>query len=577
MKRLLRDECGAMAIVTVVFAVFLVALLYYLIGIGQALLYRQRMQDAADAVAFASAVMHARGMNLIALINVIMAALLAVLVAFRIVETLVLVAMVVIAAASVFPPNPGGFALVGTLETFRQTVSEAREVASRIVHPTLAMLHTTELLVRDLTPATATALAAHVVDNHYAPPARVGVAVPTQDTLPLDTVPFPVLCEKSAELVGELTLAPLEEQLGGVGRVALSPVRAAVEGLASSAPDWFCGDGAAKTTIRVDKGYPQLPAQARCLGAVGDIGEGSAGNVTAACDDAETETLRSAPDEDTGECLPPDCDPALYELRAAQARKACDPNEHEDLHSHVVQVRTTRYGFVKNKPISQRPVTSVELALSEWKHLRCKRDDGHWVWNRRLRDDDDEIIAVCPVRTTTLRDMSVEVVEVLHVFGCSQRTVMKAPVDGAADGVTSESATDPEAAHRLSSGVALGDETFQVRSVVIGERRGSVSRRVLEVASYGTPPPEAPELAMAPELARIAVAQAEYYFDEVGADASAAMWTPKWQARLRRFRWPEGEGLEATCALADAVAEDVGTTCRAALQDLKDHRTWLAH
>jgi hypothetical protein len=58
-------------------AVLMVGLLYYVKGLGDAIAFRERMQDAADSGAFASATTHARGMNLIVLINISMVVVLA--------------------------------------------------------------------------------------------------------------------------------------------------------------------------------------------------------------------------------------------------------------------------------------------------------------------------------------------------------------------------------------------------------------------------------------------------------------------------------------------------------------------
>lgn len=56
-------------------ATLLVGMIYYVWGIGDTIMFRERMQDASDTAAFSAAVMHARGMNMIALINMIMGAL----------------------------------------------------------------------------------------------------------------------------------------------------------------------------------------------------------------------------------------------------------------------------------------------------------------------------------------------------------------------------------------------------------------------------------------------------------------------------------------------------------------------
>lgn len=72
---LLRDQAGATMVMGIFMAMLLVGLIYYVWGIGDAVMVRERMQDASDTAAFSAAVIHARGMNLISLMNMIMAAL----------------------------------------------------------------------------------------------------------------------------------------------------------------------------------------------------------------------------------------------------------------------------------------------------------------------------------------------------------------------------------------------------------------------------------------------------------------------------------------------------------------------
>jgi hypothetical protein len=69
------DQRGATMVMGVFIAVLLVGMIYYVWGIGDAIMHRERMQDASDTAAFSAAVIHARGMNMLALINVIMTAL----------------------------------------------------------------------------------------------------------------------------------------------------------------------------------------------------------------------------------------------------------------------------------------------------------------------------------------------------------------------------------------------------------------------------------------------------------------------------------------------------------------------
>lgn len=72
---LFADQRGATMVMGVFIAVLLVGMIYYVWGIGDAIMHRERMQDASDTAAFSAAVIHARGMNMLALINILMAAL----------------------------------------------------------------------------------------------------------------------------------------------------------------------------------------------------------------------------------------------------------------------------------------------------------------------------------------------------------------------------------------------------------------------------------------------------------------------------------------------------------------------
>src|SRR5262245_43538333 len=105
MRQLGSDQRGAIAFAALFMAVLLTGAACYLMGIGDSLLQRERLQDAADAVAFSSAVLHARGMNLLALLNMTMAALLAILVALKLVELLMTIALIAIMIASYYAPG----------------------------------------------------------------------------------------------------------------------------------------------------------------------------------------------------------------------------------------------------------------------------------------------------------------------------------------------------------------------------------------------------------------------------------------------------------------------------------------
>ena len=101
------DQSGAITVMAVFMAAFLIGIMFWMSGTGDAIIYREVMQDASDATAFSAAVYDARGMNMIALINLIMAAFMAVMIFLNIVFYILQIAAAVTAASIIlFPLSP---------------------------------------------------------------------------------------------------------------------------------------------------------------------------------------------------------------------------------------------------------------------------------------------------------------------------------------------------------------------------------------------------------------------------------------------------------------------------------------
>lgn len=97
------DQRGAIMVVGVFMAILLAGAIFYIIGTGEAIIYRQRVQDGADAIAFTSAAIHAKGMNIIVLLNLIMAALVTILVAMKTIQLLNNIALPIAKVACIVP------------------------------------------------------------------------------------------------------------------------------------------------------------------------------------------------------------------------------------------------------------------------------------------------------------------------------------------------------------------------------------------------------------------------------------------------------------------------------------------
>jgi hypothetical protein len=74
-RKLFRRTDGAVMVMGLFMGLFLVGCLWYMIGIGDSIVFHDRMQEVADSAAFSAAVVHARGMNFLVGINLVMMAM----------------------------------------------------------------------------------------------------------------------------------------------------------------------------------------------------------------------------------------------------------------------------------------------------------------------------------------------------------------------------------------------------------------------------------------------------------------------------------------------------------------------
>lgn len=80
---LVRDRRGAVLVMAAFMACFLAGCIWFLVGIADAIAFREKTQATADAVAFSSAAIHARGMNLICALNLVLVAIVGVYIVLR--------------------------------------------------------------------------------------------------------------------------------------------------------------------------------------------------------------------------------------------------------------------------------------------------------------------------------------------------------------------------------------------------------------------------------------------------------------------------------------------------------------
>ena len=137
----LRDNRGVVAVSGLAMAVFMTAVLYYEIGVGDAITFKEQLQDASDASGFAAAVYHAKGMNMIVLLNLIMAAVLAIIVILRVLEMLFGIVAALVPAICWIPGFEWLCPLEGIADAGETWAQSANEAMDPIVHTALKGLN----------------------------------------------------------------------------------------------------------------------------------------------------------------------------------------------------------------------------------------------------------------------------------------------------------------------------------------------------------------------------------------------------------------------------------------------------
>ncbi|HEY8428456.1 MAG TPA: hypothetical protein VIL20_08790 [Sandaracinaceae bacterium] len=186
---LLADQRGATMVMGVFIAMLLVGMIYYVWGIGDAIVFRERMQDASDTAAFSAAVIHARGMNMLALINMVMAAL-----AFVSATLATIAAMIGYAAAAAGLVCAGcgpwcGFCCSACPYAVRHGIEYVRadryaNNVERITKTIARGLHGYAVGIRYGVPLAAQAKVVSYGTSVYAPVTQLGVMAPLRLQLP---------------------------------------------------------------------------------------------------------------------------------------------------------------------------------------------------------------------------------------------------------------------------------------------------------------------------------------------------------------------------------------------------------
>jgi hypothetical protein len=186
------DQRGAIMVMGVFMATLMVAFVYYVEGLGAAISYRERMQDAADAGAYSSAAVHARGMNLLSMINLSMAGVLAVGTGLRATET--------------WAGDAAREAHTLVLFDQRDALDAIQRKAidlwgpgqvARNMFAVLRASNTAANAVATAIPLAARMRAIEAATSSYRPPVESAIAYPDLRRLPVEEAPLPELTDRA--------------------------------------------------------------------------------------------------------------------------------------------------------------------------------------------------------------------------------------------------------------------------------------------------------------------------------------------------------------------------------------------
>lgn len=176
-------------------ACFLVGALWFVIGIGDAVVFRDRMQEATDNAVFASAALHAKGMNFISLCNLVMLAAVTIHIILGIIHDIALAICIVS-----FGTGCGFWGAMRQVYTNYFNVLKPAlqavhvgEMAASYAYPVLGVvegLQHGKTYSRGNKQVTVLALSASLV------PGRVGSAS-VKEGLPVEVRPMSFLCKKA--------------------------------------------------------------------------------------------------------------------------------------------------------------------------------------------------------------------------------------------------------------------------------------------------------------------------------------------------------------------------------------------
>src|SRR5262245_3545622 len=175
------DERGAILVLGIMLGAILVGALFYVVGVGHAVVWREAVQDAADATAFDATAWNARGLNVVVAINIFMAIVMAILLAYRLALLFVTILAALAGVAcvlSVFVPVLApACSVAGWIGRVAGRMAAREPRLEQKIFKTLSALHKGQALISSATPILSVAQSS--IRNSQRPGVGIALAVST--------------------------------------------------------------------------------------------------------------------------------------------------------------------------------------------------------------------------------------------------------------------------------------------------------------------------------------------------------------------------------------------------------------
>jgi hypothetical protein len=501
------DRRGAMSLIGCFMALFLTGAIWYVVGVADSMMYRERVQDGADAVAFAGAVYHARGMNIIVTLNILMAALLGLVVLARLLRFLNDTANVISCGCTAVP-------FIGAVCGSICSVTSSARGPLRTLETNLTNLYNrlgpilskTQRGVALAMPWIAEVKAVGV-SLRYGPDVRFGaiasfsmVKLPRDERLglPVQEGDDSVLCGKVSSGIVDLVFKPFDG-IPGSGLVK-GWLEGPLEGFVAS----FCGGG--------DLIDPEKAEEIKR--------EEEEDQIDEICDWQRNISRALAQPYLPG---------AMMSIQTARADHAAG-----DVGKDLTRLQC--YSLQRNQLLAGLPAFGAYQGQSIPDDVREVPDVGD-LMDGGTGDAPTQTSLGCPFDRNRCENEA-----------RSDIRARRAQAEQENGGESAE--IDPEARRETTPKIVYapahnGDPYFQVWSIVYAnDARASKPAKGVEIAADGRRRADAVDF-----WARLGWAQAEFYFDHEGAwtediSENQAMWNLRWRARLRRVTPPTVNILE---------------------------------